>query len=233
MPEPETEQQAASQPRPAEHGRWYADGCGAAFALEVLGERWAMLIVRELLLGPRRFSQLRTALPKISARVLTERLEGLERHGVIERQEVTEPVPARFYALTEWGMAAEPAILALCRWGLSARAHDPGIGVSPVAAVLSLKANYKGADGGDPITVGLEIGDARFVARLGETMEVERGDPAEAQIVLSADRPMPILAAFYRQTGLSNLAGSLSARGDIAAAQAAIARFAFPDRLTP
>lgn len=192
-----------------------------------------MLIVRELMLGPRRFSQLRASLPKISARVLTERLESLERHQVVARQEIDEPVPARFYALTEWGRAAEPAILALCRWGLSARAHDPAIGVSPVAAVLSLKANYTGANGGDPITVGLEIGDARFVARLGETMEVERGDPAEAQIVLSAEQPLPILAAFYRKTGLSNLAGSLHARGDIAAAQAAIARFAFPERLTP
>ncbi|WP_205664890.1 winged helix-turn-helix transcriptional regulator [Tsuneonella suprasediminis] len=225
--------QTVSEPRRAEHGRWYADGCGAAFALEILGERWAMLIVRELMLGPRRFSQLRASLPKISARVLTERLESLERHQVVARQEIDEPVPARFYALTEWGRAAEPAILALCRWGLSARAHDPAIGVSPVAAVLSLKANYTGANGGDPITVGLEIGDARFVARLGETMEVERGDPAEAQIVLSAEQPLPILAAFYRKTGLSNLAGSLHARGDIAAAQAAIARFAFPERLTP
>ncbi len=59
------------------HGRWYGDACGTAFGLEVLGERWAMLIVRELLLGPRRFSDLRQGLPGISAKVLTERLEGL------------------------------------------------------------------------------------------------------------------------------------------------------------
>ena len=60
------------------HGKWYGDACGAAFALELIGERWALLIVRELMLGPRRFSDLRASLPGISAKVLTERLEGLE-----------------------------------------------------------------------------------------------------------------------------------------------------------
>lgn len=219
--------------RQTEHGRWYSDGCGAAFALEVLGERWAMLIVRELLLGPRRFSQLRTSLPKISARVLTERLESLERHGVVERQEIVEPVPARLYGLTDWGRAAEPAILALCRWGLAARAHDPKIALSPVAVVLSLKANYCGSPGAEPIALGLEIGESRFVAHLGDTMGIARGDPGGAQAVLSAARPLPLLAAFYRKTPLAELSEVLSVRGDVAAVREAVARFRFPDRLTP
>ncbi|WP_095011608.1 winged helix-turn-helix transcriptional regulator [Tsuneonella mangrovi] len=214
------------------HGRWYGDACGAAFALEVLGERWAMLIVRELLLGPRRFSQLRHALPKISARVLTERLESLIANEVVERQEITEPAAAQFYALTEWGRAAEPALLALCRWGLAARAHDPSIGTSPVAALLSLKGNYCGTSASEEIMLGFEIGGARFLARLGETMEVSRGDFAEAQAVVSAPDPMPILAAFYRESPPQGVFGAPTVRGDAALARAAAQRFRFPDRLT-
>ncbi len=67
------------------HGKWYSDACGTAFALEVLGERWSMLVVRELMLGPRRFSAIRAALPGISAKVLTERLETLAEWGVLDK----------------------------------------------------------------------------------------------------------------------------------------------------
>src|ERR1700741_3963444 len=98
------------------HGRWYDDACGTAFALELIGERWALLIVRELMLGPRRFNDLRGALPAISAKVLTERLEGLERAGVLARRRLPPPVASRVYELTEWGYRAEEVILALGRW---------------------------------------------------------------------------------------------------------------------
>ena len=68
------------------HGKWYQDACGTAFAMELIGERWSLLIVRELMLGGRRFSDLRASLPGISAKVLTERLASLEQAGVLVRR---------------------------------------------------------------------------------------------------------------------------------------------------
>jgi DNA-binding HxlR family transcriptional regulator len=73
------------------HGKWYDDACGTAFALELVGERWSLLIVREMMFGPRRFTDLRKGLPSISAKILTERLEGLEQAGIIQRRHFRRP----------------------------------------------------------------------------------------------------------------------------------------------
>src|SRR5690606_10852582 len=98
------------------HGKWYQDACGTAFAMEIIGERWALLIIRELMLGGRRFSDLRASLPGISAKVLTERLTGLERAGVLTKRKLPPPAATQVYELTEWGYLAEPAIQELGRW---------------------------------------------------------------------------------------------------------------------
>ena len=79
------------------HGRWYGDACGTAFALELIGERWSLLIVRELMLGGRRFSDIRARLPGISAKVLAERLASLEAAGVLVKRQLTDPVPAALH----------------------------------------------------------------------------------------------------------------------------------------
>ena len=81
-----------TEPSDTRHGRWYEDACGTAFAMELVGERWSLLVMRELMLGPRRFSKLRAALNGISAKVLTERLESLERAGAVIKR--TLPPPA-------------------------------------------------------------------------------------------------------------------------------------------
>src|SRR6266700_3249745 len=84
--------------------RWYDDACGTALALELVGERWALLIVRELMFGPRRFSQLRASLNGISANVLTQRLEGLEVAGIVIRRKLPPPADdVQVYELTPWG----------------------------------------------------------------------------------------------------------------------------------
>src|SRR5688572_1712143 len=85
------------------HGKWYADACGTAFAMELVGERWSILIIRELMLGGRRFSDLRASLPGISAKVLSERLGGLEQAGVLVRRKLPPPAATQVYELTEWG----------------------------------------------------------------------------------------------------------------------------------
>src|SRR3954463_8616315 len=83
--------------------RWYDDACGTALALELVGERWSLLIVRELMYGGRRFSELRASLPGISANVLTQRLEGLESTGVLARRKLPSPASVQIYELTPWG----------------------------------------------------------------------------------------------------------------------------------
>jgi len=95
----------------------YAQYCPLARAAEVVGERWTLLVVRELLLGPKRFSDLKRALRGISTSVLSERLARLEERGVIARSEVRPPTPATLYELTPLGERLLPAVLELARWG--------------------------------------------------------------------------------------------------------------------
>src|SRR6187455_2871344 len=97
--------------------RTYDDGCGIAHALDLIGERWALLVVRELLLGPRRFTDLRAGLPAASPNVLSQRLDELEEVGVLEKRTLPPPAGSTVYELTAWGRELEPVILALARWG--------------------------------------------------------------------------------------------------------------------
>src|SRR3954453_14239100 len=97
--------------------RSYADRCGVARALDVVGERWTLLVVRELLLGPKRFADLRAGLPGLSADVLTQRLRDLETGGLLRRGTLEPPASARVYELTARGLEPEPVVLALGRFG--------------------------------------------------------------------------------------------------------------------
>ncbi|MBV9335437.1 MAG: helix-turn-helix transcriptional regulator, partial [Solirubrobacterales bacterium] len=104
--------------------RTYGDACGIARALDVVGERWALLVVRELLLGPKRFTDLRAGLPHLSPDVLAQRLRELEQGGVVRRAKLPPPAGSRVYELTEWGRELEPVVLGLGLWG-SSRAPFP------------------------------------------------------------------------------------------------------------
>jgi DNA-binding HxlR family transcriptional regulator len=107
--------------------RRYEDACGAAHGLDLVGERWALLVMRELMFGPRRFSDLRAALPGISANVLTQRLQGLEAAGIVERHRLPPPASVQVYGLTPWGLEAEPIFQALGRWAARSPEHDPSL----------------------------------------------------------------------------------------------------------
>ncbi|MBK0329612.1 helix-turn-helix transcriptional regulator [Rhodobacteraceae bacterium F11138] len=181
------------------HGRWYGDACGTAFGLELLGERWSLLIVRELMLGPRRFSDIRASLPGISAKVLTERLAGLEGHGVIMRSTAQDPVPARLYGLTDWGYAAEPIIIELGRWAASSPLHDPTLPLSPVSFMLSLRTMLiNDAAHGMTAVVQFTIGTAQFTARLANcALPVTRGEADAPDLHFAASAAPPLAAVFY------------------------------------
>lgn len=181
------------------HGRWYGDACGTAFGLELLGERWSLLIVRELMFGPRRFSDIRTNLPGISAKVLTERLAGLEANGVALRSTAPEPTPAQLYGLTEWGYAAEPIIQELGRWAAASPLHDPTLPLSPVSFMLSLRTMLDaGAAQDTEAVVVFAIGTAQFTARLANgAMPVTRGAADDPDLRLQAPSAPSLAAVFY------------------------------------
>src|SRR5436190_260902 len=119
--------------------RKYEDACGAALAMDVVGERWALLVVRELLFGPKRFRDLRVGMPKASQNVLSQRLKELVTNGVVRRVELGPPVSSQAYELTERGRELEATLIALARWGAHVPAK-PDADRSTDAFMLLIKA---------------------------------------------------------------------------------------------
>ena len=143
----------------AEKKRSYDDPCGVARALDVIGERWALLVVRELLLGPKRFTDLTDGLPGLSPNVLSQRLRDLEGDGVVRRRMLGPPARSRVYELTERGAALEPLLIELARWGSRVPLDTTG-DLSVDALALALKTTF------DPVAAaGLS---ARYALRLGD-----------------------------------------------------------------
>lgn len=117
---------AIMTPRPLEKNKQYDDGCAAAHAMDLIGERWALLVARELMLGPKRFSDIKRDLHGISANVLTQRLEELERLGIVVRRQLPRPAAFQVYDLTEWGRELEPVFQTLGRWAVRSPFKGPG-----------------------------------------------------------------------------------------------------------
>ena len=182
------------------HGKWYRDACGTAFAMELVGERWSMLIVRELMLGGRRFSDLRASLPGISAKVLTERLGSLEEAGVLAKRQLPPPGKAQVYELTAWGYAAEPLLQEAGRWAAQSSAHDPTLPLSPVSLMLSMRTMLDKARVGELAgrRIGFAIGEETFVAEPGEgELPIRRGDPADTDAVFRAPVAAIVAGGLY------------------------------------
>lgn len=199
------------------HGRWYADACGTAFGLELLGERWSMLILRELMFGPRRFSDIRASLPGLSAKVLTERLAALDAHGVIVRSTAPDPAPAQLYGLTDWGYAAEPVIRALGRWAAASPLHDPTLPLSPVSFMLSLRTmlNSDAAQGLTAV-VQFTIGAAQFTARLANgALPVTRGETNAPDLHFTAPAGPPLAAVFYGNVAPETMGVEITGDADL------------------
>jgi DNA-binding HxlR family transcriptional regulator len=214
------------------HGRWYDDACGTAFALELLGERWSMLVVRELMLGARRFSDLRANLPGISAKVLTERLAGLEASGVLVRRQLPPPASAQVYELTVWGYRAEPIMQELGRWAASSPLHDPTLPMSAVSMMLSLRTMFDPAKAeGMSLRIGFDIAGDSYLAQLENgTLPIERGSVAQADCVLTVGDAATLVALFYGKVdpGALEDAGALRIDGDSAAALHFVGLFELP-----
>ncbi len=155
--------------------RRYDDPCGISRALDVIGDRWALLIVRELIFGPKRFAQLRAGLHAISPNVLSQRLRELESAGVIRRSELAPPAGVAVYELTGRGKELEPVLLELGRWG-SQEPITTARELTTDALLVALKAAFdpSAAPGG---TVGyeVEIGSDRVMVTVsGRSLAVSR-----------------------------------------------------------
>lgn len=210
----------------------YDDACGTAHALELVGERWALLVIRELMLGPKRFSDLRADLPGISANVLTQRLDALEARGILRRRRLPPPGAARVYELTEWGYEAEPIVQAMGRWAARSPGHNPAAPISPTSILLSFRTMIdREAARGMEARLGFEFGSDRFLGRLCDgDLTYERGTIEGAEATFSGTAGG--LAAFvYGGAEPAALAASglLAIRGDTALA----ARFADLFHLPP
>ena len=210
--------------------RWYDDACGTALAMELVGERWSLLIVRELMFGPRRFGELRSSLIGISANVLTQRLDGLGRAGIARRYQLPSPANVQVYDLTDWGRESERAIQELGRWAIRSPRHDVTLPLSPASMMLSFRTNYAGGGSG---TVGFRLGGDRFVARLGNGIEIVRADPDDADTVFTAAAAPALAGYVYGGASLAELerGGLLTVTGDRAAAERFPRWFPLPPKL--
>jgi DNA-binding HxlR family transcriptional regulator len=217
------------------HGKWYGDACGTAFALELIGERWSLLIVRELMLGGRRFSDLRGSLPGISAKVLTERLAGLEQAGVLVRRKLPPPAASQVYELTEWGYLAEPAIQELGRWAARSPAHDPSLPLSPVGFMISLRTMLdREAAGPLKAAFGFDIAGEPFVARLESgALPIRREELRGVDVLFRAPTPMELAALFYGKMPLAEWAAGAgrAIEGDDALGERFIDLFWLPEKV--
>ena len=156
--------------------RWYDDACGTALAMQLVGERWSMLIVRELMYGPRRFSELRAGLPGISANTLTQRLGSLERAAILARRTLPPPASVQVYELTPWGYQGDPVIQAMSRWALASPLHDPTLHMSGASLIMSMRTLFVAERAaGLSASIGVRLGRDRFVGRLEDrAFEVRR-----------------------------------------------------------
>lgn len=213
--------------------RRYEDACGMAHALDLIGERWALLVLRELMLGPKRFGDIRGDLPGISANVLTQRLEGLEAAGLLVRRKLPPPASAQVYELTQWGYEAEPIMQALGRWAARSPDHDPSQPISAVSLMLSFRTmldadRARGIDA----RIGFRFGPETFVGHLAQgRIEIARGPLEGAELVFTATPPI-LAAAVYGGQDLAALeaAAALGVEGNRALADRFVTLFPLPSK---
>jgi DNA-binding HxlR family transcriptional regulator/putative sterol carrier protein len=199
--------------------RTYGDGCAIAQALDLVGERWALLVVRELLLGPKRYTDLRQGLPNASPNVLSQRLGELERAGVLRRRKLPPPAGSRVYELTEWGRGLEQTVISLGHWASrspSGLASDAPVGVDSM--ILAMRARFDAeAAGGLRARFELGLGEERFrIAVGGDDIDVARGGADQADATIETD-PDTLAAVLWGGRPLADAqrSGSMTIEGDV------------------
>lgn len=195
--------------------RSYDDPCGVARALDLVGERWTLLVVRELLFGAKRFTDLVRGLPGMSQNVLSQRLRDLAAAGIVRSRRLGPPVGARVYELTERGAALEPVLIELGRWG-SRSALTSGAELSVDALMLALKTTYVP---GPDFDCELRLGEDVFqVTAAGGQLSLTRGAAERPEVAAETDAKTLRGVVFAgRSSAAAERTGALRLTGDRAA----------------
>jgi DNA-binding HxlR family transcriptional regulator len=212
--------------------RTYDDGCAAAHALDLVGERWALLVVRELLLGPKRFTDLRSGLPHASPNVLAQRLRDLEAVGIVRRGKLPPPAASKIYELTEWGRDLEPVIIALGRWGVRSPTKPPDAELGVDSLILSLRTMFDpDRAGGLDAVYEFRLGEDRFRAEVAEgRLEIERGTAEQPDVAVETDAGT-LAALVYDDLELDDAlsSGDLKIKGVRGVVERFLALFPLPE----
>lgn len=195
--------------------------------MDLIGERWSMPLILELLLGPRRFSDLRASLRGLSANVLTQRLEGLEAAGVLVRRKLPPPASVQVYELTKWGYESAPIFQALGRWAVRSPNHDPTRPFSPVSLMLSLRTMFSDEAGGD-LKARIQLvmrGEPFFWVRRKGSISIGRGQIEDPDLTLIGE-PSDIASFVYVGAPLA----SIGAEGNLKLAKRLPSYFPMPEK---
>jgi len=201
--------------------RSYGEQCGVARSLDVIGERWALLIVRELLLGPKRFNDLLAGLPGASPNVITQRLRELTGHDVVRQRDLGPPARVRLYELTDWGRELEPVILHLGRWGDRAPLPDGAqagldsllLAIQAAADPARVTGRYQLTVGADTFTIDGSSGPVRIRRGNADRPDATAAtDPGTFRAVIFGQRPVAdaIAAGDLRLDGDPDATGRLT-----------------------
>ena len=214
--------------------RRYDDACGTALALEFIGERWSLLIMRELVYGPRRFGEIRLNLPGISANVLTQRLGSLEEAGIVLRRRLPSPANLQVYDLTDWGRDAAPLMRDLGRWAARSPRHDPRLFMSAASAMMSLQALVDRAKAATlTVAAAFHFPGEDFVATVaGGEILVSRGVMAAPDLAFTGDT-LALRRTIYGKAPLARdgAGGTLAFTGKAALAHSFVDLFALPAKI--
>lgn len=214
--------------------RAYLDGCATAHALDIIGDRWAMPIMRELILGPKRFTDLRAGLPGISANVLTQRLEELEATAILIRRRLPPPAASQIYELTEWGRESEILFQVLGRWACRSPLMQPGMPMSASSVVLSMRTMINRAALGDlRATIGFRFGDEMFRADIADgDFHLDRGPINDADVLFDGDQNA-LAAIVYGGQPFEAVAPAMTVTGDRSLADRFVHLFPLPPKAPP
>ena len=212
--------------------RSYDDGCAMAHALDLVGERWGLLVIRELMLGPKRFTDLRVSLPGISANVLTQRLEELEAVSILERHKLPPPIATWVYRLTEWGQELEPIVQSFGKWAARSPHMPEGAHMSVNSVVLSFRTMFN-SDVASNFKASLQLnlsGEPFQVTIADGELEIVRGEIARPDATLDGSSDA-IAALVYGGRSLDDAvrAGELTISGDIAKLKRFATLFPLPE----
>ena len=214
--------------RRTEEKRRFDDACGLAHAMELLGERWAMLVLRELAYGPRRFSDLKNDLQGISANVLTQRLTELEDRGLVRKTKLPPPAAVQVYEATSWGLEVVPVIASLGKWAARSPLHNPELRMSHVSVVMSLQTLLSAERArGLNARIGFRFGDTNYVTTLHDgLLDVDRGDADDCDVTFIGS-PSEIAAVIHGGAPLE----TIRIDGDLKLAERFRTLFPLPEKL--